>query len=133
LAERRKHIEAQDTQIVLVHMGSPKQGHDFFKRYALDDLPQISDPGRALYRAFDLRRGRLSQLIGPRIWWRGLQAAILHKHGFGKIQGDGTQMPGSFLLHRGTIVRAFRHISAADRPDYEALAACPIAAVEQGA
>jgi hypothetical protein len=34
------------------------------------------------------------------------------------VEGDATQMPGVFLLHRGEILKAFKHKTAADRPDY---------------
>jgi hypothetical protein len=37
------------------------------------------------------------------------------------LAGDGLQMPGVFLLHRGKVLREFRHESAADRPDYVTL------------
>ena len=40
----------------------------------------------------------------------------------GKLVGDGFQMPGVLLLKDGTIQRAFRHKTAADRPDYCELA-----------
>ena len=40
----------------------------------------------------------------------------------GKLVGDGFQMPGVFLLRNGRIEKAFRHQTAADRPDYCELA-----------
>jgi peroxiredoxin len=126
LAARRAEIQRQGTQIVLVHMGSVKQGHAFFAQYGLDDLPQVSDPGRQLYQAFDLDHGTVGQLLGPRVWWRGFKAGILRGHGVGKWQGDVLQMPGTFLVYRGQIVKAFRHKTAADRPDYAEMAACEL-------
>jgi hypothetical protein len=33
--------------------------------------------------------------------------------------GGGRQLPGVFLLRDGRLVRAFRHETAADRPDDE--------------
>ena len=38
------------------------------------------------------------------------------------MEGDGTQMPGVFLIHRGRVLHRFIHANAADRPDYAALA-----------
>lgn len=40
--------------------------------------------------------------------------------------GDGLRMPGVFLVERGEIVRAFRHESAEQVPDYLELAGCKL-------
>jgi peroxiredoxin len=121
LAAQRREIERNGARMVLVHMGSEEQGARFFARYGLSDVPRVSDPDRALYRAFGLPRGTFSDVIGPKVWWRGFQAGVLGRHGVGKLAGDGFQMPGVFLLFHGEIVRSYRHQSAGDRPDYLAL------------
>lgn len=124
LAKIRTAIEAEGVQICLVHMGSDDHAAEFFAAYGMDDVPRISDPGQGLYRAFDLGRGKLRQLFGPKVIVRGAEAAA-NGHGIGRLIGDGFQMPGVFLIRDGQIVRAFRHQTAADRPDYAALA-CPL-------
>jgi peroxiredoxin len=118
LAERRREIEGNGTRVVLVHMGSDEHGEKFFSHYGLEKAPRISDPRKNLYRAFGLPKGRIGDLIGPKVWWRGFQAGVLNRHGVGRLVGDGFQMPGVFLLFHGEIVRSYRHQSAADRPDY---------------
>jgi peroxiredoxin len=118
IAARRRDIEASGTRIVLAHMGQPECGRDLFRKYGLDDLHQISDPCRGLYRAFGLRRGDLWKLFGPKVLLRGLDAGILNGHGLGRLAGDGFQMPGIFLIFHGQVLRSYRHQSAADRPDY---------------
>lgn len=118
LAERRADIEKTGTRIALVHMGTDEQAREFFAKYGLDDLPRISDPHCALYRAFGLMRGRLGQLFGPKVWLRGLQAGIVKKHGVGLLVGDGFQMPGVFLLFHGEVLNAYVHQNASDRPSY---------------
>lgn len=126
---QRAAVDAAGVQPVLVHMGEEADAKAFFGRYGLDDLPRISDPARNLYRAFNLQRGSLSELFGARVWLRGFEAGILRGHGVGKLVGDGFQMPGAFIVHKGRIVRAFRHRDASDRPDYTQLAgnaACQI-------
>jgi hypothetical protein len=72
-----------------------------------------------------LRRGKVSQLLGLSVWWRGLKS-FLAGHRPGALEGDGTQMPGVFLIHQGRVVRRFIHANAADRPDYAALAQLPV-------
>ncbi len=64
-----------------------------------------------------LRRGRFAQLLGLSVWWRGF-TSLLAGHHPGALDGDGTQMPGVFLLHHGRVVRSFIHADVADRPDY---------------
>ncbi len=118
LARQRPALEANGVQIILVHMGEPEFGSEFFAKYGLHDIPQVSDPHRTLYRAFGLKRGDLRMLLGPKVWWRGLHAALFGGHGVGLPVNDPFQMPGIFLLFHGQILRCYRHQSAADRPDY---------------
>lgn len=121
VAAVRDRLEAAGARIALVHMAADSQARAFFERHGLSDVARVSDPERRLYRAFELGRGRLSQLFGAQVWWRGLRAGVLDGHGVGALVGDGFQMPGAFLVHEGRIVRRFVHDSAADRPDYCAL------------
>lgn len=121
LARRRKEIENNGARLVLVHMGSEDHAAKFFSKYGLQDVPRISDPHRALYRAFGLRRGTLGELFGPKVWWRAIEAGLFGRHGVGRLVGDGFQMPGVFLIFHGEVLRSYRHTSAGDRPDYLAL------------
>ena len=125
VARQREAIEREGVQIALVHMGDEASAAEFFAEYGLGDLPRISDPDRTLYASLGLQRGRLRQLFGLKVWLRGI-AASLKGHRVGKLMGDGFQMPGVFLIDNGRVAKAFRHATAADRPDYTALA-CGIA------
>ena len=118
IAARRSDIEAAQTTIVLAHMGPPEKGRNLFRKHGLEDLHQISDPCRSLYRAFGLRRAGLWKLFGPKVWLRSLDACLVHRHGIGRPAGDGLQMPGMFLIFHGQVLRSYRHQSVADRPDY---------------
>ncbi|MDA0745690.1 MAG: SelL-related redox protein [bacterium] len=128
VAEKRQELEAPGNRIVLVHMVTDdSEAARVLSRYGLEDLDRVSDPGRELYRAFGLKRGRLRQLFGLKVWWRGFRAGILDGHGLGFSKTDSFQMPGVFLMDEGQVVQAFRHNSAADRPNYEDLARCEAA------
>jgi len=118
VAAQRKQIEATGAKVVLVHMSRESQARSFFAKYGLEDVPRVSDPERALYRAFGLGRGSLVQLAGPAVWLRAIRAAILDRHGVGRLVGDVFQMPGVFLVYHGHVVLSFIHHSVADRPDY---------------
>jgi len=125
LAVGRAGIEKNGTKLVLVHMGTAASFADFTKSYGLCDVPVISDPERRLYRGLGLRCGKLSQLLGFGVWWRGLKS-ILAGHRPRSMEGVGTQMPGVFLIQKARIVRCFIHANAADGPDYAALAQVPV-------
>jgi peroxiredoxin len=125
LRRARARIEASGAGLVLVHLVEPERAAPYFRRADLADVPAISDPEARLYRAFGLARGRLGQLFGGPIWPRAFAAIFRGRHGLGPLAGDGFRMPGAFLVADGRIVQAFRHATAADRPDYVALAACP--------
>ena len=122
IALRRDYFQQQGVRLVLVHHGTEADSAAFFSQFGLEDVPRISDPQKQLYRAFGLGQGRWGQLLGWRVWQRGMLAALWEGHGFGGSQGDVRQMPGVFLLDGPRIVRAFRHRSPSDRPDYVALA-----------
>lgn len=123
LRKQRRGIESTGTGIVLVHMGMPEAGDAMLERSGggLESVAVISDPLRQLYQSFALEQGSFGALFGPRVIWRGL-AATLHGHFLGPMEGDGLQLPGVFVVSKGAIVRAYRHKTAADRPDYVALA-----------
>ena len=118
IARERRAIEATGTRIVLVHMGDSEAIQKLSARYGLGDVNRICDPDRVLYKAFGLKRGRIFQLFGPKVFWRGFVAGALLRHGIGRPSADSAQMPGLFLIDRSGIIRRFRHQTAADRPDY---------------
>lgn len=125
LADLRRalpRLKQQGVRPVVVHMGDPETGQRFLASYGLAEVSRISDPACQLYRAYDLQRGSFWQLLGPAVWWPGFKATLLGRHLVGRPVGDGFQMPGAFYLSDGQVVRAYRHRTAADRPDYCALA-----------
>ena len=120
IAKSRRDIEAKGTQLAFVHPGTAEQAA-VVAEHGLADVPRVDDPHGVLYRAFGLGRGSLGQVAGPRVWLRGLRA-LLSGHGAGKAGGDVLRMPGVFLVHNGKVMKAFRHRTSADRPDYVGLA-----------
>jgi peroxiredoxin len=76
----------------------------------------LSDHERAGYHAYGLSRGRPHELLAPRVFARGFQAA-LHGHFQGLPKGDPFQMPGIFIVDTtGTVRYAHRSADAADNP-----------------
>jgi hypothetical protein len=112
--------------LAFVHQVSEAQAAPVFARYGLADAPRVSDPANDLYRAFALRRGTLGQLLNRSIIRRGFEA-FRAGHWNGRLAGEGARLGGVFLVRDGRVVRSVRHTTAADRPDYVALASCPVA------
>lgn len=120
LAAQRSQLEAGGIRLAIVHMSPPANAAALLARYNLEDLDQFSDPDCRLFRAFELARGTLWQVLGPAVWRRGLFALL--RHGIGKPEGDGFQLAGVFVLKDGKIAASFRHATSADRADLTTLA-----------
>ncbi len=121
-AESRPAIEAAGTQLAFVHLASEEKAGPFFRNYRLEDVPRFGDPDGKLYAAFGLERGRARQILMVRSWWRFVEAGIFRRHGVGIPVGDPFRLGGVFLIHRGRILKAARHETTSDRPDYKAMA-----------
>jgi peroxiredoxin len=121
LARQRSVIERLGAGIILVHPGGDSEILPLLSKHGLQNVPRISDPQCRLYRQFGLEQGRISQLLGWRVWWRAMKAALLEGHGIGSIAGNPFQMPGVYVVQGDRAVCGFQHDSAADRPDYTQL------------
>lgn len=121
IAKQRAEIEAMGTRILFVHMSDRETAETFFTRYGLTGAAHISDPDCRFYAAFGLTKGNFNQLFGLRSWIRGFQTAVVQGHGLAPPVGDGFQMPGVFVIHKGIIQESYIHKLSSDRPDYEHL------------
>jgi len=126
LAACQEKIEVLGTRVLLVHMVDGKEAQKELEQFGLTDIAHISDPESILYKKFQLRRGTIRQVFGPKVWIRGVEAGLLKNNGLGKAKSDPFQMPGVFLLKNGEVIRKYIHQSAADRPDYQRMAACDV-------
>jgi len=104
--------------LVLVHM--LRNGEETRYLAGHQETVRIADPNRQLYRAFGLKQGGWRELLGLHVWRMGL-VSIFKGCGVGHLAGDGRQMPGVFLFHRGAIIAAQRAKTAADMPDLPCL------------
>jgi hypothetical protein len=120
LARQRPGLAARGIGLALVHQASDAQALRLIARYGLADVPRLSDPGRELYHAFGLRPGTLRELLGPRVWQRGLLALLFGWHvQLWEMGGKAGQLPGVFLLYNGAVVMNFAADNAGARPDFE--------------
>jgi len=110
---------------VFVHLGPQELAKVYFDYYRIGEVERVCDPEAVAYQlpVFALgRKNPLLQALNPVVWVGWLKGAIF-KHGIGKIQGNGRQMPGLFYLKDGRIVRRFIYKTIADEPNYLKLVA----------
>lgn len=105
-------------RLVLVHM--LQSGKETAYLGDRTGVARIADPYCELYRSFGLGKAGFWELFGPRVWLRGM-IALFRGCGVGHLAGDGLQMPGVFLFHRGKVMASQPARSAADLPDLEVL------------
>jgi hypothetical protein len=125
VAELRGELETRGVRPVFVHLGPPDLAKVYFEYYGIGDVERINDPETAIYRHPVFQLGQQSvwlQLVTPKVVMGWLKGTIF-KHGIGKIEGDGSQMPGIFFLKGATIVRRFIYKTIADEPNYLKLVA----------
>ena len=113
---------------VVVHMSDDEEARSVMLKYGLEIVPRVSDPTQSMYRSFELSRGTLLQLFGPKTWIEGLKATLRGNVVSG-LKGDGFQMPGVFVIQNGQVIHGHRHRSAGERVDIPALA-CDLPVVQ---
>ena len=124
LAEKRESYTDMGVKIVFVHMSDYDTAEEYFERYNLKGAEHISDPECEYYQSFGIVKGNLNQLFGLSSLMKGFSYTFKKGHGWGRIIGDGFQMPGVFLINQGAIKDSFIYKTVSDEPDYDRLVAC---------
>jgi len=125
IGKKRDEWEKTNVKVVLVHMSDHDTANSYFEKYNLKGVSNISNPDTSLYAKFGLLKGKPSQLMGLKNFFRGFEVTL----GKGiplalKFIGDGFQMPGVFFIRNGKVVNSFIHKNAADVPDYDGIISC---------
>ena len=118
LEQVKAAADRHGARLVLVHMLQP--GGESSYLTGREHIARIADPMCELYRSFGLGKGGFLELFGPRVWLPAI-SALVRGCGMGHLAGDGLQLPGAFLFHRGEIIAAQRARSQADLPDLKSL------------
>ncbi|WP_339729041.1 SelL-related redox protein [uncultured Gimesia sp.] len=119
-------IEQRNLQLAIVHMMDLEQADKLLSRYALENVQHFSDPERKLYEVFQVRRGKLSETIGPAIWWSGFKTTILSGYLPGIPGKDIQQLGAAIILDKGNVVASHFSQNSSDLPDWDQLLACEI-------
>jgi hypothetical protein len=119
---RREHERPGFPRVLFVHQGDAAGGDDFFGRY-WPDAPAVADPAAALYRAFDVERGNVAQMFGPRSTACAVRA-LAKGNGVGRKVGDGWTLPTMLLFDGdGRVVWEHRGRHAGDHHVWDAVRA----------
>jgi hypothetical protein len=106
---------APGVTVGIVTMGKPEEASAFCARQRLP-FRCLSDPARTAYRAYGLRRGRLTEVMGPEPMLR-LARAAAKGHLVGVPVGDVYQLGGVFLIGTDGHLRYVHYARhAADHP-----------------
>lgn len=124
--KKRRAIEAEDTDIILIHQKEEDYARQVMEVYDVEGLHRISDPNLELYTLFGLKKAAFRQAFGIRVWIRKFSSRVFKGHLKGKNKGDGKQMPGVFILHNGKVLKSYRHKFTSDKPNYIKLAQCSL-------
>ena len=128
LRRERHRFDEAGAQVVLVGMGTPSESKAFAAKHDVP-YPIVCDPGKILYRTFDLKRMAPWGFFAPEVVLKGV-SAMARGHLMGLPQGDVRQLPGVFVIDtNGKIV--FSHY-AADPADHPAVADILAAVDETG-
>ncbi len=106
---------------IVVHMGSEESSEILKKDFGLEHVEFQSDPDRLFYQAFGARKGKFTELFGPRIWWRGFVAGVVKGHGVGALEGDGFQLGGVYTVYKGRLNLIHDPCDAADVENWDRL------------
>ena len=120
IGELQGELRARGVRPVFVHLGTPEIAKAHFDFYQLSDVERVHDPEAEIYKSEFFGLGQESvwwQLVNLRVWFGWLKGTLF-KYGIGKIQGDGSQMPGVFFLKGAKIVRKFIYRNISDQPKW---------------
>ena len=108
--------------MIVVGQAQPSDLAEFMAGRSLP-FEVFCDPDQQAYAAYGLVRGTLWQVtLSPEVIGAGLQA-FQEGHRVSGIVGDAMQLPGSFVIDRGTIVFAHKGTTSSDLTSPEDLIA----------
>lgn len=119
-------ISQRNLQLAIVHMMDQKQADTLLARYELKNVQSFSDPDRKLYELFQVKKGNLSDIMGPSIWWSGFKTTVLSGNLPGIPGKDIQQLGAALILDKGTVVASYFSQNSADLPDWDQLLSCEI-------
>ena len=98
LHRAREEFDRAGARLVLIGQASPRQASHFRDKLGLEPLRVLADEERDSYRAAGLKRGGLTQLVGPRSVVSGLKHGARSGVIQGRVIGDAAQLGGEMIV-----------------------------------
>ena len=125
----RHRFEREGVRLAVIGQGEPENARAFRTEYAID-LRLLVDPDRGSYKAAGAKLAVFSELLGPRLMWRGLKRARAAGVAQGKTIGHPAQVGGVLVVAPdGSIPWAHMSRDAGDIPANDEVLAAARAAV----
>jgi peroxiredoxin len=103
LSDRREEFDAKGAGIVAIGMGNPAMAAHFRDERDVP-FPLIVDHEKQTYRALEMKRGNLWDMVGPHNWARYAKG-LLAGHGVSPPKQDPAQMGGVVVVDPGGKIR----------------------------
>lgn len=114
LKQLKDEINEKGWKLLLVNMDSSGEFDDMAKKYLGNEgWASISDPDRSIYKSMGLRRGGITEVLGPKDCIRGF-SGIVKGYGIGPLRGDGMQLAGMMLIDQSGLRANFQANSSSD-------------------
>lgn len=113
----RSKFEDAGVRLAVIGQGTPAHAEHFRESQKLGDLPMYVDEGRATYKAAGTKIATFSELLGPRVVAKGMQAGRRDGVVQGKTIGHPAQL-GGVMVVKPTGDIAYVHLAddAGDNP-----------------
>lgn len=125
MSGRYEEFTARGASIAAIGMGLPGMAEDFREKQGIQ-FPLLVDHTKQTYRALEMKKGNLWDVMGPKNWMRYANG-ILSGHGVDRPKQDPLQMGGVLVVDTdGAVTYEFRAGAAKENPPIdEVLAALP--------
>jgi peroxiredoxin len=125
LSGRYDEVTSKGAAVGAIGMGIPEMAADFRDRQEIP-FPLLVDRTKETYRALQMKKGNLWDVVGPSNWTRYAKAMITG-HGVDMPKQDPYQMGGVLVVRPdGKILYEFRASESRDTPPLEeVIAALP--------
>lgn len=104
--------------MVVIGMGATETARRFKEQQKLP-FTVLVDKKRESYRMLGLKRGSLMEVMGPRVWAKGMKTML--RHGQGVPKEDPYQLGGAAIVKDGKVTVVHRSKESSDNLSPEAL------------
>ena len=103
MRDRYEEFTERGADVVAVGMGIPEMAADFRDK---QDIPfrLLVDRTKETYRALEMKKGSLLDVVGPGVWLRGAKGILTGK-GAAMPKQDPYQMGGAVVVDKGGEVK----------------------------